>query len=73
MSTTFIESSYSHYLIIGCSVLGLVWGGVNAALVSHKTKLLVLLSSPVSQTVPQLCLLTPTLLPSGQQSRARCR
>ena len=31
---TFIESNYSHYIICGCSVLGLVWGGVNAMFVS---------------------------------------
>ena len=36
MSSTFIESGYSHYIIIGCSVVGLVWGGINAALVSAK-------------------------------------
>ena len=32
--TELIASQYSHYIIIGCSVLGLVWGGVNATFVS---------------------------------------
>lgn len=34
-----IESAWSHYLIIGGSVLGLVWGGVNAVFVSKRIKL----------------------------------
>jgi len=29
-ATTFIESHYAHYIIFGCSTLGLVWGAVNA-------------------------------------------
>ena len=37
MSSTLIESGYSHYIIIGTSVVGLVWGGVNAMLVSHES------------------------------------
>ena len=36
---TWIESGFSHYIIIGCSVLGLVWGGVNAVFVSLAPKL----------------------------------
>ena len=32
--TELIASQYSHYIIIGCSVVGLVWGGVNATFVS---------------------------------------
>ena len=34
MSTELIQSVYSHYIIIGCSIAGLVWGGVNAMFVS---------------------------------------
>ena len=34
MSQELIQSAYSHYIIIGCSVGGLVWGGVNAMFVS---------------------------------------
>jgi len=34
MSQELIESSYSHFLIIGGACLGLVWGGVNAHFVS---------------------------------------
>lgn len=34
MSTELIQSTYSHYIIIGCSVAGLAWGGVNAMFVS---------------------------------------
>ena len=29
-----IESTYSHYVIFGCSLFALVWGGVNASMVS---------------------------------------
>ena len=29
-----IESNYSHYIIIGCSVGGIVWGSINAWWVS---------------------------------------
>jgi len=29
-----IESGFSHYIIIGCSVAGIVWGGINAVFVS---------------------------------------
>ncbi len=29
-----IESGYSHYIIIGCSVAGIAWGGINAMFVS---------------------------------------
>ena len=32
--TELIESSYSHYLIFGGAVVGLVWGGINAHWVS---------------------------------------
>ena len=32
--TTWIESGFSHYIIIGCSVVGLAWGTVNAVFVS---------------------------------------
>jgi hypothetical protein len=28
-----IESTYSHYVIFGCSLFALVWGGVNASMV----------------------------------------
>lgn len=31
---TLIKSDYSHYIIIGCAIGGLVWGGVNAMFVS---------------------------------------
>ena len=34
-----IESVWSHYIIIGCSVVGLVWGGVNAMFVSNVLRL----------------------------------
>ncbi len=29
-----IESGYSHYIIIGCAVAGIAWGGINAMFVS---------------------------------------
>ena len=32
---TLVQSVYSHYIIIGCSIAGLVWGGVNAMFVSN--------------------------------------
>lgn len=34
MSQELIQSSFSHYLIIGGAVVGLVWGGINAHFVS---------------------------------------
>ena len=33
-TTSIIESGYSHYIIIGCSIAGIVWGGINAVFVS---------------------------------------
>ena len=36
---TWIESGFSHYIIIGCSIGGIVWGMINAHLVSKRTKL----------------------------------
>ena len=30
----FIQSVYSHYIIIGCAVGGIVWGAINAHWVS---------------------------------------
>jgi len=33
-SVSIIESNYSHYIIIGCSVGGIVWGSINAWWVS---------------------------------------
>ena len=29
-----IKSDYSHFIIIGCAIGGLVWGGINAMFVS---------------------------------------
>ena len=29
-----IESGYSHFIIIGCAVAGIAWGGINAIFVS---------------------------------------
>jgi len=29
-----VKSEYSHFIIIGCSIAGLVWGGVNAMFVN---------------------------------------
>jgi hypothetical protein len=34
MTTEFVQSAYSHYIIIGCSVLGLTWGSINALFVN---------------------------------------
>lgn len=31
---TLVKSEYSHYIIIGCSIAGLVWGGINAMFVN---------------------------------------
>lgn len=44
-SPEIIQSVYSHYIIIGCSIGGLVWGGVNAMFVSALACRLVLLAS----------------------------
>ena len=66
---TWIESGFSHYIIIGCSVLGLVWGGVNAVFVSLAPKLAA--SSglcPLSWLVPPL--ITHLSLGVGQQCAA---
>lgn len=30
-----VKSEYSHFIIIGCSIAGLVWGGINAMFVSN--------------------------------------
>ena len=37
-TTELIESNFSHFIIIGCAIGGLVWGGVNAMFVSLATK-----------------------------------
>ncbi len=44
-----IESGYSHYIIIGLSVAGIAWGGINAIFVSLKHPLSV---SLLPQAVP---------------------
>ena len=33
-----IESNYSHYIIIGCSIGGILWGSLNAHWVSFVTR-----------------------------------
>ena len=65
-----IESGWSHYCIIGCSVVGLVWGGVNTMLVSLRNELM-LLASPPSCALPWHELNASFLISLGQQSRAR--
>ena len=40
MSDSIIESAWSHYVIIGCSCVGLVWGGINAMFVSLNDELM---------------------------------
>jgi len=35
MTTDLIASGFSHYVILGCSVFGLVWGGINACFVNN--------------------------------------
>lgn len=47
-----IESGYSHYIIIGCSVAGIAWGGINAIFVS--------LPHPLSVSLPQAVLPFPS-------------
>ena len=34
MSASIIESTYSHYIILACSIGGIVWGSINAWWVS---------------------------------------
>ena len=34
MSASIIESTYSHFIILACSVGGIVWGSINAWWVS---------------------------------------
>jgi len=34
VDTILVKSEYSHFIIIGCSIAGLVWGGINAMFVS---------------------------------------
>lgn len=36
--TEFIEARFSQYIIIGCSVVALVWGAVNALWVSARAR-----------------------------------
>lgn len=54
-SEELIKSAYSHYIIIGCSVVGLVWGGVNAMFVSdHLSALFRLLWSATPYSLMSL-------------------
>ena len=68
--TELIESGWSHYVIIGCSVVGLVWGGINAMLVSLIEELM-LLASASSLSVSCNSLTPSIFLSLGQQNRAR--
>jgi len=34
VDTILVKSEYSHFIIIGCSIAGLVWGGINAMFVN---------------------------------------
>ena len=34
---TYAESQYSHFIIIGLSVLGITWGGINGLMVSSNS------------------------------------
>ena len=46
--TELIASGFSHYVIIGCSVFGLAWGGINACFVSTSSRAVSLMGAPSS-------------------------
>ena len=46
--TELIASGFSHYVIIGCSVFGLAWGGINAIFVSTSSRAASLMGAPSS-------------------------
>ena len=46
--TDLIASGFSHYVIIGCSVFGLAWGGINACFVSTSSRAASLMGAPRS-------------------------
>ena len=69
-----LVSEYSHFIIIGCSVLGLVWGGINAMFVSTSPRVLALppgFASGASLWPPLAAFLTLIDLCAGEQSRTR--
>ena len=65
--TGVIESVYSHYIILGCSVAGIVWGGINAVFVSKAAE------APANALMHarRLASANHLSLAVGQQSRAR--
>ena len=60
-----IVSSYSHYLIIGGAVVGLVWGGINANFVSISSLQILLARLPGLSIADQTCPLKSFFCCSG--------
>ena len=66
MTTDLIASGFSHYVIIGCSVFGLVWGGINACFVSTSPRAASLMGAPRSlfNAMRACSILTPAFVVS---------
>ena len=71
--TEMIASGFSHYVIIGCSVFGLVWGGINAIFVSTSPRAASLMGAPNSLAAAMRVHSNslPLLSCLGQQCQAR--
>ena len=66
-----VKSEYSHYIIIGCSIAGLVWGGINAMFVSNLSVSTFRLSEMLVASISRVLRLTLLFSLAGQQGRTR--
>ena len=53
-----VKSEYSHYIIIGCSIAGIVWGGINAMFVSNLSATTLILSEMLVVSISRVQRLT---------------
>ena len=64
-----VKSEYSHFIIIGCSIAGLVWGGINAMFVSSLSASTFMLSKMLVASLSRVLQLTLLFSLAGQQGR----
>lgn len=69
VDTILVKSEYSHFIIIGCSIAGLVWGGINAMFVSSLSASTFMLSKMLVASLSGVLQLTLLFSLAGQQGR----
>lgn len=69
-STPLIASEWSHYVIFGCSIFAILWGGINALMVSLKLGSEV--ASASNHLICNFGVLTESFHIIGEPSQVRC-